>query len=269
MRRLRPVLVVCLAVALGGVAFAGESASPTLDRIVKKQEIRVGMSGTQPPFSMKAKNGKLIGFDVDVAEALAAGMSVKLELVQKPFAELLPALERGEVDIVISGLTITPQRSLDFNFAGPYYVSGKSVLTDSDELAGYGDAAAFNKKGLTLVALEGSTSAAFIENVLSETTLVTVPDYKAGVKKVSQGEAQAIIADLPAIVVFLARNPDTGLTTPGVLLTMEPIGIALPSGDLQLETLLTGLLSAMESTGKIEKLTKYWFQGVSWLDKLP
>jgi len=142
MKRLRAVLGLCLAVALGGLAFAAEPGSPTLERIVKNQKVRVGMSGTQPPFNMKSRRGQLIGFDVDVANDLSAAMGVKLELVQKPFAELLPALERGEVDVVMSGVTMTPERSLKFNFAGPYYVSGKSVLTKSKELASYGDAAA-------------------------------------------------------------------------------------------------------------------------------
>ena len=269
MKRLGTVLGLCLAVVVGGITFAAEPSSPTLARIVENQEVRIGMSGNQPPFTMKARSGKLIGFDVDVANALAAAMGVKLKLVQKSFAELLPALERGDVDLVVSGMTMTPERSLKFNFAGPYYVSGKSVLTNSNDLAGYGDAAAFNKDGLTLVALEGSTSQAFVRNILSKATSVSAPDYDAAVKMVSEGKAQAMVADLPAIVVILARSSDKGLTTPGALLTMEPIGIALPAGDPQLETLIDGLLSAMESTGMIDERVKFWFQGVSWLSDLP
>jgi len=269
MKRLGTVFGLCLAVVLGGVTFSAEASSPTLARIVENQEVRIGMSGTQPPFTITARNGNLIGFEVDVAKALSAAMGVKLKLVQKPFAELLPALSRGEVDLVMSGLTMTPERSLKFNFAGPYYVSGKSILTKSKELAGYTEASAFNKDGLTLVALTGSTSESFVRNILSKATLVTAPDYDAAVKMVAEGKAQAMVADLPAIVVTLARNPDSGLMTPGVLLTMEPIGVALPAGDEQLETLVTGMLSAMKSTGKIEAWSKHWFQGVSWLGELP
>jgi polar amino acid transport system substrate-binding protein len=269
MKRLAVVLGLCLTVVLSGITFAADPSSPTLARIVKNKEVRIGMSGSQPPFAMKARNGKLIGFEVDIANALAAAMSVKLKLVEKPFAELLPALERGEVDLVMSGMTMTPERSLKFNFAGPYYVSGKSVLTKSRELAAHDQPASFNQKGLTLVALEGSTSQAFVQNILSEATLVTAPDYGVAVKMVADGKAQAMVADLPAIVVTLARNPDKGLMPAGALLTMEPIGVALPSGDPQLETLVTGLLSALKSTGQIEKRADYWFKGVSWLSELP
>ena len=269
MRRLASVVGLCLALALGGIALAAEPSSPTLARIVESKEVRIGMSGNQPPFTMKTRDGKLIGFEVDVANALAAAMGVKLKLVQKPFAELLPALESGEVDLVMSGLTMTPERSLKFNFAGPYYVSGKSVLTKSKALAGLGEVASFNKEGLTLVALKGSTSQAFVQNVLTKAELMPAPDYDAAVQMVAEGKAQAMVADLPALVVILARNPDKGLRTAGALLTTEPIGVALPAGEPQLETLITGMLSAMQSTGKIEERANYWFKGASWLKELP
>jgi polar amino acid transport system substrate-binding protein len=269
MKRLTAVLGLCLALVLGGVTLAADPASATLARIVENQEVRIGMSGNQPPFTVRSKTGQLIGFEVDVAKNLAAAMGVKLKLVQKPFAELLPALERGEVDLVMSGMTMTPERSLNFSFAGPYYVSGKSILTKSKELAGLSQAADFNKEGLTLVALEGSTSQAFIKNILTESKLLSAPNYGAAVKMIGDGKADAMVADLPAIVVILARNPSRDLMAAGALLTMEPIGVALPAGDQQLETLITGLLSAMESTGKIKERADYWFKGVSWLSELP
>jgi len=76
MKRLGTVLGLCLAVVVGGFTFAAEPSSPTLARIVENQEVRIGMSGNQPPFTMKARSGELIGFEVDVANALAAAMGV-------------------------------------------------------------------------------------------------------------------------------------------------------------------------------------------------
>ena len=267
MKRLATVLCLCVAVLLGSLTVAAEPS--TLSRIVEKKELRVGMSGSQPPFVVKDKDGNIIGFEVDIAEALAAAMGVKLKIVPKPFAQLLPALEKGEVDMVMSGLTITPERSLKFAFAGPYYVSGKSVLTKSPALAELSQAPAFNRENLTLVALEGSTSQAFAENSLPKAKLLTAPDYRTAVQMVIEDKAQAMVADLPVCVFVMAQHPDAGLTTSATLLTMEPIGVALPLDDTQLLSLVTGLLDAMESTGEIEKLTKYWFRGVSWLENMP
>lgn len=269
MKRLAAVVGLCMALVLGGVAFAADPASPTLARIVEKKEVRVGTSGSQAPFVMKGKDGKLIGFEVDVANALAAAMGVKLKLVQKPFAELLPALERGEVDMVMSGMTITPERSLKFNFAGPYYVSGKSVLTKSPQLTQATRSSEFNKEGLKLVAMTGSTSESFIKDGLPKATLISAPDYEAAVKMVQSGKADAMVGDLPALVVTMVRNPEMGLTATGALLTMEPIGVALPAGDAQLMTFMTSLLTAMETTGKLEERQDYWFKGANWLSRMP
>jgi polar amino acid transport system substrate-binding protein len=67
-----------------------------LSAIVKKGEIRIGMTGNQPPFSMKSKSGELIGYEVDLANALATNMGVKLKLVEMPFSELMGALKAGK-----------------------------------------------------------------------------------------------------------------------------------------------------------------------------
>ena len=127
---------ICLAIAL--VALLGAPAdiqaadnSPVLSRIVESGTFKVGMSGTQPPFTVVSKSGSLIGYEVDLANLLANAMGVKAEFVQKPFGELLSALEKGEIDAIMSGMTMTPKRNLQAAFVGPYIVSGKSILTTS------------------------------------------------------------------------------------------------------------------------------------------
>ena len=118
MRRIAGLIVVLAMVAGASGAFAAEDA-PVLSRIVKAGEFRVGVSGNQPPFVVKSKSGELIGYEIDVANLLANAMNVELTLVEKTFAELLPALEAGEVDAVMSGMTMTPERNLRVAFVGP------------------------------------------------------------------------------------------------------------------------------------------------------
>ncbi len=115
-----------LLLAVTTVNAQGDS-SPVLQRIAKTKILRVGMTGEQPPFNVKNRDGKLIGVDVDLGQALARSMGVTLEIVEMPFAKLLPALEDGKVDIVMSGMTITLQRNVRVPFVGPYHVSGKST----------------------------------------------------------------------------------------------------------------------------------------------
>jgi polar amino acid transport system substrate-binding protein len=269
MRRLVSIVGLGVVLLLCGSVLAADAGGSTLSRIVQNGEVRIGMSGNQPPFVMKDRKGQLIGFEVDLAETLADAMDVKLTIVQKPFAQLLPALEGGEVDLVMSGMTMTAERSLDFAFVGPYYVSGKSVLTEDRNLARIEKTTELNQPGLTLVALQGSTSEDYVKNDLPDTKLLTAPDYGAAVKMVLDGKAKAMVADLPACVVTMLRHPDAGLTTSSALLTLEPIGVAMPLDDPVLEKYVTNILEAVEATGQIEEMKKYWFEGARWLSMMP
>ena len=118
-------LTFALAFSLVTAAAAGTS----LDRILQKGELVVGITGTQPPLNATTKDGKIIGFDADIAAAIAMNMGVKVKFSKMQFSELLPALEAGKVDMVLSGMTMTLSRNLKVAFVGPYYISGKGILT--------------------------------------------------------------------------------------------------------------------------------------------
>ena len=135
LRRLITLAPLALAalMTLAGPAAAKDSA--VLDRILENGVMRVGMSGSQPPFNARSRSGQLIGLEVDLSKQLAGALGVRLEIVEKPFGQLLAALDKGEMDLVMSGMAITPQRSQQFAFVGPCMMSGKSILTKSSTLA--------------------------------------------------------------------------------------------------------------------------------------
>jgi len=125
-------VVIGLVMSVWGQALrAGDSptVSPVLDRIMAKKELIVGTAASMPPLNMTAKDGEIIGMEVDLARLFANAMEVKLTLSRMHFNQLLPALEKGQADMVLSGVTMTPQRNLKVAFVGPYFASGKSVLT--------------------------------------------------------------------------------------------------------------------------------------------
>jgi polar amino acid transport system substrate-binding protein len=253
---------------LGG-ATALADASPVLARIVKDGVIRVGMTANQPPLNAKSKSGEIIGLEADLAMLLASSMQVKLQIVEKPFSELLGAVESGAVDMVMSGMTITPERNLKVAFVGPYFVSGKSVLTKSKKLASIDEATAIDDPGVSVAALKGSTSQQFVELVLPKTKLVTTQDYDEGVKLVLEDKVDALVADYPICVLSVLRHPDQGLATLVTPLTIEPIGIALPANDALLVNLVQNYLAALRATGVLDALQARWFEDGSWLTQLP
>ena len=75
---------------------AATAQSPVLNRVVKTGKLRVGMSGDQPPLNVKSKSGQMIGLEVDLARGLAYSLGLEVELVQKPFGQLLPALKKAQ-----------------------------------------------------------------------------------------------------------------------------------------------------------------------------
>ena len=196
-------------------------------------------------------------------------MGVELKIVEKPFGQLLGALEAGEVDAVMSGMTMTPERNVRVAFVGPYMVSGKSILTTSAALAAIDEASDIDQADIRLAALAGSTSQKFVEKLIPKAKLTAIADYDEGVKAVMEGNVDAMVADFPICALTMLRYPDAGLATLSKPLTIEPIGIALPPGDSLLVNMVTNYLGALEGTGLLELLEKRWFEDGSWLLQVP
>ncbi len=244
------------------------SASPVLDRIQKRGELIVGTMGNMPPLNMTAKDGKIFGLEPDLAQLMARAMDVKVKFVTKPFNELLPALQNGEVDMVLSGMTITPERNRKVAFVGPYFISGKAFLTKIKNIAYADEAEDANNPKTKLVTLKGSTSQAFAEAFLDKTTLFTTGNYDEAVDMVLQDKVDAMIADYPICVVSVFRYPEAGLLSVVTQLTYEPIGIGLPANDPLLINWTQNTLNNIEGSGILDELKLKWFASGNWLNKL-
>lgn len=272
MRRPRPgtlltLIAAFLLIASQGSAFA--QGSPTLDRIVESGKLRVGMSGNQPPFNATSRSGQLIGLEVDFAHLLAGSMGAELEIVTRPFGELLGALHAGDVDIVMSGMTINAERARSTAFVGPYAMAGKSILTKSATLAAAESVADLDRPELKLAALENSTSQTFVERHLSQTQLIKIADYDDGVRMLIAGEIDALVADMPICVLSVMRYPNEDLATLSQPMTVEPIGMAVRAGDPLFEGLLQNYLTTFEGLGALELLRNKWMEDDSWIAALP
>jgi polar amino acid transport system substrate-binding protein len=193
-------------------------------------------------------------------------MGVKLTLASMPFAQLLPALQEGKIDLILSGMTMTPQRNRKVVFVGPYYVTGKAFLTKQETIASLGNADGIDKPEYTVTALKGSTSQQYVEVVLPHAKLV-VNNYDEALEW-SSGTAHAMVADYHFCAVSF-RYKEKGLTTVKAPFTFEPIGIAMQEGDPLLANWVQNFLFALDGSGDLKKLATRWFQDGSWLAELP
>ncbi len=274
MKYARSILVSILAVTfLTGCAQTQQgagstSASPVLDRIQKRGELIVGTMGNMPPLNMTAKDGEIFGLEPDLAILFAKAMDVEIKFVTKPFNQLLPALQNGEVDMVLSGMTITPERNRKVAFVGPYFISGKAFLTKIKTIAYADEAEDANNPKTKLVTLKDSTSQAFAEAFLDKTTLYTTGTYDEAVDMVLQDKVDAMIADYPICVVSVFRYPDAELLSVVTQLTYEPIGVAIPANDPLLMNWTRNTLNNIEGSGILDELKLKWFARGNWLNKL-
>jgi len=186
-----------------------------------------------------------------------------------PFAELLPALEAGKLDMVMSGMTITMKRNLKVAFVGPYLKSGKAFLTKVDTIANADETKVLNRPEVKFAALKDSTSQYFIETALPKATLVTADNYDEAVDMVLQDRVHALVADYPICVISLVRYPDRGLMSVITPFTYEPLGIAVPANDPHLINWTGNFLGLLEGSGKMKMLKQRWFEDGSWLNELP
>ena len=127
------LLAALLAVSANGLTTTIASAD-VLEDIQKRGSLKVGMS-TFVPWAMRDKDGNLIGFEIDVATKVAEDMGVKVEFVPTAWSGIIPSLIAKKFDIIIGGMSITPQRNLTVNFTVPYAHSGQQMAA-SMQLAG-------------------------------------------------------------------------------------------------------------------------------------
>ena len=247
----------------------GSVAKPRLQRILDAGELRVGVSADLPPLNMKDKHGEIIGLEIDLVEALAQAMGLGVRFIEMRFADLLPTLEKGEVDMVISGITITPERNARVAFAGPYFISGTSVLTKSESIANVEDADALDDPRRSYAALAGTTSERFVREVLSKSRLVTTQDYDTAVRMVIDDEVDALVADFQICTLSVWRHPEAGLSAMLTPFTIEPLGIALPANAPLLLNLVSNYLNTLENTGMLAQFKAKWLSDGSWLSELP
>jgi len=272
MRSLPALLVAAL--LLGGCqALRPDTAGPATDarlpRILASGALRVAVSADRPPLNLKDRSGAIVGFEVDIVQALAGAMGLELSLVEVPFADLIGSLESSRADLAISGLTMTPERNARVAFAGPYFVSGMSVLARSRTIADAQDPAALDVADRRYAAVTGSTSAELITDALPRARLVLVDDYDAGVRMVIEGEVDALFADQLACSVAVWRFPQAGLSTLATPLTIEPLGIAVPADAPLLLNLVQNYLATLDHTGLLAGYRAKWLADGRWMEERP
>lgn len=266
MKKLFFLVSVFFVLSLSYISVA--SAGSALQRIIEKGELAIGTTGTQPPMTATSKNGKIIGMDADISIAMAEALGVKLKFVTMPFDELLPALEAGKVDMVVSGMTMNAERNKRVAFVGPYLVTGKGILAVAKRFAELKEAKGLNTPEVTVAFLKGSTSHKFAEESMSKAKLMPVNSYDEAIDLLLGSKVDVIVADFQFCALTAYRHREKGLIAGESPLTFEPLGIAMPE-DTLLINWVQNFLIRFHGNKEMKKIQDKWFNIGSWIDELP
>ncbi|MCA1905128.1 MAG: transporter substrate-binding domain-containing protein [Desulfarculus sp.] len=258
---------LCL-MLLAAVWPSAASAGPVLDRVAHSGILRVGASLDNPPLTFLSRSGQPEGYEVDLAKMVAGGLGVKFSLVAMPADQLLPALTEGKVDLVISAVTMSPDRNRQVMMVGPYLLTGQSILTSERILARLTEDFDHAPPDLVIAAAKGTTSAEAVKDLFPKARLEEVADQEAGLKALLDRRVDALVADHNFCVVATLRFRDQGLATLPKPFSTEPLGVGFCE-DALFYNWLENFFMVLRGTGRFDGLRQKWLESPNWLAELP
>lgn len=231
-------------------------AGTTMEKIQARGRLIAGVD--QNTYLMGFRNsfsGEIEGFDVDMARKVAEaifGDPTKIQFKVLTSDERIPALERGDVDIVVRTMTITCERLQRVNFSTVYYQAGQRVLVPrSSPINGIGSLG-----GKKVCATKGSTSLSNVANAPSKPTAVAVPDWTDCLVMLQQNQVDAISTDDTILAGLAAQDPYTAVV--GDRFTQEPYGMAMPKQNVDFVRFVNAVLERMRADGSWTALHRRW-----------
>lgn len=247
------LLTVCL---LGTVALtAGCGQSDSAGQSGKKV-LRVGMDASYPPFGSQNQETKdYEGFDVDIIRAIGAEEGFDVEISNRSFDGLIPALQAREIDVAINDITITDDRKQSVDFSKPYYIAGLGVVVRSDNDTIH---TAEDLQGKTLGVSIGSTGEEAARKIPGANVRVFNAINEAFLE-VQNGGVDAVVNDIPTNEYYVSHAGNKNVRTAEVALTKEDLGIAVLKGNTELLTKIDDGLAKIKANGKFSEIYEKWF----------
>lgn len=252
------VLVVTLLAALG--ACGGGSDKPTLDQVKADGFITFGTEGVYPPFSYHDKSSKkLVGYDVEVATAVAKKLGVKAKFAETTFDSIFAGLTSKRSDAVANQVTVNPERSKLYSFSDPYTVSDGVVVVKSDNNSVKSVA---DLKGLTSAQSATTTFARSAEAAGAK--LEAVEGFAQAITLVKQGRVDATINDSLAVLEYFKTTNDKDVKIAAETGDVSKQAFALRKGDKALTAAFNKALAELQADGTLARIsTKYFGKDVS------
>jgi polar amino acid transport system substrate-binding protein len=255
----------------------------TLEGILRRGRLRVGLEPGYMPFEMIDKRGGLrqrdlrsgdvrfrgqqanfIGFDIDVAREMARALGVKFVPVNTAWPSIVPALNLGRFDIIISGMSVTAERKKRIDFADPYMTIGQTVLVNKKHkgvITSYKD---LNDPKYIVTSKPATTGEQAVKKFMPKCIYKPFDTELEGATEVLKGNADAFVYDLPYNVVFMAMHGEDKLVFLNKPFTVEPLAWAIRKNDPDFLKWLNKFLKELKEDGRYDRIYKKWFVDSEW-----
>ena len=231
-----------------------EIEDPLLKKIKERGELIVGTDATYPPMEDMDEEGNIFGMDMDIAKEVASDLGVESEFRNVLWEEIFGAVREGEVDMIISSITITSERAKIMDFSNPYFNAGQVIVIRADEkeiIKGVEDL-----QGLALGAQTETTSEEAAKELTDPSLVKGYENSPLAGESLLRGEIDAVILDYPAAVGMVAGNKDFQIV--GVPFTQEFYGIAIQKGQKMLLSQINKTIRRLKTEGVLNVLEEKW-----------
>lgn len=227
-----------------------------LGKIKQRGTLIVGLEGTYPPFSFQGEDGKLTGFEVEFADALAQHMGVKAQLKPTKWDGMLASLESKRIDVAINQVTISPERQKKYDFSTPYTVSGIQALTKK------GDENLITKpedlKGKKVGVGLGTNYEQWLRTNVSGVDIRTYDDDPTKYQDLRVGRINVILVDRLAALDLVKKTNNTIVVT-GPAFSRQESGVAVRKNNPELLAAINKAIADMQKDGSLAKISEKWF----------
>jgi len=228
---------------------------PVLRKIKAQGKVVVGTDATYPPMESLDEKGNFVGLDIDIAKEIASDLKVGIEFKNIPWETLISfePLQKGEVDMLISSITITPERAEKVAFSDPYFNAGQVIVTTLENL---GEIKEVDDLANKKVGVQINTTS---ENEAKKYTnlVITFDDYVKAKEALLKGEIDAIVIDYPASLGLVSKEPQLKIV--GEPFTQEFYGIAVRKDATEFLREINKTIRKLKKEGKLEVLIQKWF----------
>ncbi len=225
----------------------------------KNKMVRIATDAVNLPFEFGAGTG-VQGFDVDIGNEIAKDLGYEVKWVKIPFEKIFDILKNGEAELIISAISITPERKKEFAFSDPYFSSGNTIARRRDKPEIKSLASLAGKK---VGVQSGATGAAFMESqkVAANVTIQQYPTLDDALGALNRMEIDAVVGDEP-ILTYSIYQSFPNLLTLGTRLTEEQYGVVVRKPETELLARVNNTLARLIKSGEVDALRKKWFQNV-------